>query len=108
MPDLAHRAVRQQYLHDVEAEFYFGIFKQSQIIQRCLREQPPLSRVHRRRRPRPAFRRPRFYLDEDEAVGTASHKDFIHSFSARLFENQINFSPLGSEIGGKELHPLLL
>jgi hypothetical protein len=76
MPDFAHPAVRQQHLDDVEPDFYLRIFQQTQIIQRGLRKQPPLARINRRRRTRPILGRPRFDLNERQAIVVA--KDQIN------------------------------
>ena len=89
MPDLAHGAVGQQDLHDVEAKFHLGIFQQLQIIQRRLRQQAPLACVHRRRRSRPILGRTGFNLGEDKAVIIAKIKSISpcaeRKFAARNF-----------------------
>jgi hypothetical protein len=89
MANLPHLPVKQQHLHDVEAQFHLRVFQQAQVIQCVACEPTSPIRIHGRGRPRPLFRRTRFDLYEYEAI--------------RVAEDQIGFATRRAEIGGEEL-----
>lgn len=89
MPHLAHAAIGEQHLHDVEAHPHGRLVEQAQVVERALGEATALVGVHRRCRARPVFRGARFDFDEDKAVAVA--------------ENQVNFPAGGTKIRRKKL-----
>ena len=94
MPDFAHCSIRQQHLDNVEADFDLRVFEQLQVIQRALGKQPAFARIHGGGGPGPIFGGARLHLDKHEAI--------------LVPEDEINFAPIGAEIGREEFKPELL
>jgi hypothetical protein len=92
--DFADGAVGEEDFHDVEADFYLGIFEAAEVIERSLGEQPAFARVHGGGGAGPVLGGAGLDLDEDEAVGVA--------------EDEVGFAAFGAEVGGEVLEAGLL
>src|SRR5439155_8442227 len=90
VPDLAHRAVAQQDLNNVEAQFYAGLFEKLEVIERRLRKEPAFAGVHGCGRARPFLGRTRFDFHEHKAIAVA--------------KDEIDFAARRTEVGSQEFH----
>ena len=80
MADFADDAILEQYFDDIESDFDGWVLEKSQIVQCCLREQPPFPSVHRICWANPIFARTRLYFDEYETISvSADEVDFAAS-----------------------------
>src|SRR6185437_7586267 len=91
MADLAHRAIAQQYFHDVEADLHGRVMKQPDVIQRRPRQTPALVCIHGGGGSGPVFGGTRLDLDENKAIAVA--------------KDQINFAAWRTEVGGEKFQP---
>ena len=89
MPDLAHRAVEQQHLDDVETKLGLRVAEPPQVLLRRLAKQSALALIHRSGGARPAALCPRLHLDEHQAVTVPKH--------------EVDLAALRAEIGGEKL-----
>lgn len=85
--NLAHVAVGEQNLDDVETEFHGRIFQEAQVVQRGLREVAALASIYEGRRARPLFRGAGLDLDEHEPVCTVSTENNVLTTFAKIWSH---------------------
>ena len=105
MAHLALRAVGEQDLDDVEADFHLRVVQQLQLVERGLRKQPPLARVHGGGGPRPFFRGTRLHLHKHQALAVAEDEINLTTRTAEIRREKPQSQPLQMPFVGALAQP---